>query len=215
MPKFVVSPLRRGSEAGFADTLCFAVDKDGHARDCTAGELRRFEREMTAPTLEPGETPRIVATLALRFANTPRAYFVEYKSRGAGMCGFVYDARAPIEPVGGVVACTEEPHCDAVCLSSSDTSGEGAEHTLVAGTVPTEADSLRLMFRGGRTAVYPLDGPVLPSDRTRRVFMVELDGFRDYRRAQALRNGQVIAEQVMPTLDEAAGWTTYGPTSKP
>ena len=43
--------------------------------------------------------------------------------------------------------------------------------------------------------------------------MLELEGFRDYRRAQVLRGGRVIAEQVTPTLDEAAGWTTYGPAS--
>lgn len=92
------------------------------------------------------------------------------------------------------------PPCTDLCLESDSSGGAdpSTEDFRLAGTVPADAEALRVTVAGGGTATYPLVGPRL-SDPSLRVFMVDL-GNHDWRTLELIRKGSVASTVTMPTF---------------
>jgi hypothetical protein len=87
--------------------------------------------------------------------------------------------------------------CDVICLDSEGgSSGDAAATYVLSGTVPLDAEAIRVTVSGGSRATYPLLGPrVLDTERS--VFMLDL-GAHDWRKLELIRGGAILATAEMP-----------------
>ena len=237
------SPAGSVASQGTAQ-FCFAFgSSDGSSSsDCsgtpTPEQRARFEAQQKAwreaVALEPGSTPRVVATLPL--AGDGTASFTAWTAAGGTPC-WATDVEFGGGGGGGGPAgpCSRLPSaegaallapCDALCLdSSAGGSSEESETYALAGTVPADADALRVTLAGGAATTYPLSGPLFPGVADRRIFLLEL-GDRDWRTLELVRGGAVVRTVAMPKMQAAiedcraqigpppkpAGWTGAPPT---
>lgn len=198
----------------FTDSDCVSIP-EGETKWCDktppAQIRRQMLRQLRSEAPATGETGRLLARLPL--SDGSHALFGEYLSRGAGYCTFEWGKDGGS---GGPGECAEEDPCRDVCIGGS--SGEDDRHVLLAGVVTADADGLWLQHEDGFVGVYPLTGPKLCSDPTRRVFLAETD-HRFYYGWKLLREGHVIAEMHFPLPPTNApsgsnlgeGWTNYLP----
>jgi hypothetical protein len=114
----------------------------------------------------------------------------------SGPC--VRNAQATAFPADNVA----QPECDLFCLASDgESSDNDALGYRLAGTVPADAEALRVTVAGGTTATYPLVGPrVLDTDA--RVFMLDL-GRQDWRKLELIHGGAVVKTVTMPAINVA------------
>ena len=164
-----------------------------------AAQRKAYETRMQPAA---GSEPRVVATLALAqggtvsFAawTTPSGPCwvteVEIGTSGAGggPDGPCMRAQAP---AGAAV-----PPCDALCLDSSGSGVDGTTYVL-AGTVPADADALRVTLADGSQATYPLAGPPLPGFADRRIVLLDL-GSSDWRKLELVAGGAIARTVEMP-----------------
>lgn len=163
-----------------------------------------------------GGDPLVVAKLEL--GNGDELFFTEWTATTGAACWEI-DEEGPGDGGGGGPSgpCRDAavqlaypddyarmsqyaPRCDALCLDS-DSSGAAdpaTEDFRLEGTVPVDAEALRVTVAGGGTATYPLVGPRL-SDSSLRVFMVDL-GNHDWRKLELIRNGSVASTLTMPAF---------------
>ena len=166
-------------------------------------------RQSIAPA--PGHEPRTIATLSLADGGT--AWLTAWTTASGALCWQI-DAEHAGDGGGGGGPhgpCTDagDPTvpgavpCDALCLSSSGSGdGQGPTTYVLAGTVPADAEALRITLDGGAVATYPLTGPALPGVVDRRVFMLEL-GTHDWRTLELIRDGAVARTVQMPAAQAA------------
>lgn len=174
------------------------------SKPCSEADMReemRYEREVS---LAPGSTPRALAELPLRAGGT--AVFVEYLARSGRYCGFLYEEDGDGGVSGGDQSgppCAREDGGCIVCIEATR-AWEPVPYSLLSGTLPSDAEAVRLTFDDGSVASYPLTGPLMRSDPARRVFLVEVEGDPWYRRLEVLRDGVVVDAQEVPALPEDA-----------
>ena len=159
----------------------------------------------------PGHEPRTIATLPLADGGT--ASLTAWTTASGALCWQVDAEHAGGGGGGGGPhgPCQDAPDpkvpgappCDAFCLSSSGSGdGQGPATYVLAGTVPADAEALRVTLEGGAVATYPLTGPAIDGLVDRRVFMLEL-GTHDWRTLELIRDGAVARTVQMPA-EEAA-----------
>jgi hypothetical protein len=219
--------------------FCFGVDaadSNGHTSstsDCsgkpTAEQLGQLEAQrkawLEAVAPEAGAPPRVVATLPLAGGGT--ASFAAWTAVGGDPCwtteievGGGGGGGGPDGPCAHAASPDSRlalPPCDALCLSSSGGgSSEENEVYVLAGTVPADADALRVMLAGGAVTTYPLSGPLFPGFPQRRIFLLEL-GDRDWRTLELVRDGAVVRSVEMPKFQAASEdcRAQLGPPPKP
>lgn len=181
-----------------------------------AADEQRYE-EAIRPAA--GSVPRVIARLPLRGGGSD-LLFTAWKSSSGELC-WETDESGPEGGGGGGPSgpCAQQaadeaypeltvglreniPPCDVICLGSDGgNSGDGADTYLLSGTVPVDAEAIRVTVDGGTTATYPLLGPrVLDTERS--VFMLDL-GARDWRKLELIRGGAIVATAEMPKLTAA------------
>ncbi len=185
----------------------------------TAEEQARWraEEQRYEEAIRPaaGSEPRVVAKLRLGAGGD--LLFTAWKSSSGALC-WETDESGPDGGGGGGPSgpCAQQaasdaypefslslqtgvPPCDVICLDSDGgESGDGADTYLLSGTVPRDAEAIRVTEAGGTTATYPLLGPrVLDTERS--VFMLDL-GAHDWRKLELIRGGAIVATAEMPTL---------------
>ncbi len=160
----------------------------------------------------PGHEPRTIATLPLADGGT--AWLTVWTTASGALCWQIDAEHAggggggggPDGPCRGRAGSERRrgaPPCDALCLSSSGSGdGQGPTTYVLAGTVPADAEALRVTLDGGAVATYPLTGPALPGLVDRRVFMLEL-GTHDWRTLELIRDGAVARTVQMPAEQAA------------
>ena len=154
----------------------------------------------------PGHDPRTIATLPLADGGT--AWLTVWTTAAGALCWQV-DAEHPGGGGGGPHGPCQDatapgaPPCDTLCLSSSGSGdAQGPTTYILAGTVPADAEALRVTLDGGAAATYPLTGPALPGLVDRRVFMLEL-GTHDWRTLELIRDAAVARTVRMPAAQAA------------
>jgi hypothetical protein len=202
----------------------------------TAEEQARFDaqeqRYEQAIRPAPGSEPRVVARLPLGAGSD--LLFTAWKSNSGALCWQTDETGADGGGGGGPSGpCAQQaqseaypelaaglgpglPSCGVICLASEGGSGDGGADTyLLSGTVPLDAEAIRVTVAGGMTATYALVGPrVLDSDR--RVFLLELGAY-DWRKLELIRRGAVAATAQMPAFTAAYEdcTDTIGPPPQP
>ncbi len=180
--------------------ICFRVD--GEDEDCklTPAELaeaERSEREFREAT-EPADDskPRGIARLPVESGRSPAtATLIAWRTRSGKLCTLIDVADEGGGGGGGPTGpCAPGTRkCGDICLERSG-EGDGADLVyLLAGTVWSGADELRIEFIDGNATRYPLVGPIVPEFPKARVFMLDL-GPRLYRRLELLEDGKRLDE---------------------
>ncbi len=164
----------------------------------------------------PGSEPRVIARLPLDRSGDD-LLFTAWKN-GSGETCWQTDESGPDGGGGSGVSgpCEQQAEvgafagmaatrgmyataCDVICLGSdSRGDGNGADSYVLTGTVPRDAEALRVTMAGGTTATYPLVGPRV-LDTARNVFMLDL-GAHDWRKLELIRGGAVTATVEMPAF---------------
>jgi hypothetical protein len=126
------------------------------------------EEARPSPLAERG---RILAELPLRGGR--KAAFVLYKSGGKSTCFDVQVIEARGVPRSPWLSCQGDKKCGPICLSVIQY--DSARRRVVAGTVSTRGDAIRITAKGGIARTYPLEGPTVASLRGQRIFMADLD----------------------------------------
>lgn len=156
----------------------------------------RAEEERYRAAIEPAATsePRVVAKLTLHGGDV---LFTAWRTSAGAVCWETDAGGGGSGPAG---PCTTEDGgaCGALCLASAG--GDGDDYVL-SGTVPLDAEALRVTLAGGATATYPLVGPAL-LDTNRRVFMLDL-GTHDWRKLELVRQGAVAQTLELPRTQAA------------
>jgi len=166
-------------------------------------------RQAIAPAA--GSEPRTIAKLPLTGGGT--AWLTGWTTASGALCWEETAERAdgggggggPHGPcadgAGGATA--GAPPCDAFCLSSSGSGdGHGSTTYVLSGTVPADAEAIRVTLAGGAAPTYPLTGPAFLAATDRRVFMLEL-GTHDWRTLELIRDGAVAQTMRMPASEAA------------
>ncbi len=126
----------------------------------------------------PRTPVHLVAELSLARPQSlsQHAFFADFESRGLGTCFTIIFAIALDPPT-----CDGNRRCAALCVryfSEGRTSQLGGRatgrYTLVAGTVPSNAKNVRLVFSDGKSLTYALRGPLAKDFPGRRIFIADL-----------------------------------------
>ena len=83
-----------------------------------------------------------------------------------------------------------------------DSGGTLNRHWLTVGTVDAGIEKLRRTFRQCGSKTYTLNAPLLPSDPSRRIFMLD-GGSCDWKLAELLTGGSVVARVEQPGRGDA------------
>jgi hypothetical protein len=181
------------------------------------------EAEEYAQAIRPasGTDPQVVAKLEL--GNDQELLFTRWRTSAGAPCWEV-DQEGPDGSGGGggpSGPCVGEAQaiaypssslfltqndvtpCTALCLDSVSVERDDQQATDFAlqGTVPADAQALRITLADGATATYPLVGPRFP-DASLRIFMVDL-GAHDWRKVELIRNASVSSTATMPATQAA------------
>jgi hypothetical protein len=190
-------------------------DEKSRAGSCepTPEEAREFQetmqeyRESVRPA--PGVAPRAIARLRLDRPGGAKALLIAWRAQSGKLC-LAHETR---EPDGGSSGgpsgpCMgDHPTCPDLCLSrSGGVFGREVAFELL-GVVAAHADELRIDFEDGRTARYPLAGPLVPGFPDSRVFMLDL-GNSLYKKVELLAGGKVIADEKIPE-SELCLWKSF------
>lgn len=197
-PPWLHDAVQAQEKTGWSSS-CVTIPKDGVgpspvSRPCSENAAWREARIAEAKG-RPARSAKARAVAKLESMEQPGEtwYLVTYHSRGRGVCFDLY-VLPPPGPVGVPVDCEGDEACPRLCLAWTLESDLGRNQiTLVAGSVPTTGDALRVVFRDGSTRLFRLAGPLIPDLPGRRAFMVEMGGAAIFRRAELLRGGEVIA----------------------
>jgi hypothetical protein len=164
---------------------CYVTGPDGQQRKDDPASCRAAFEAHNARKLAPGSEPRLKAALQV---SAGEVLWVEYTQGGGDECVLVY--YGPMKAAPELLCDDDTERLD---LGSDGFPGDD-NHTIIVGTAPREADSLRLKLADGSLVRYPLEGPLLGFDRSRRVFMAE--STQPFVRAEALHGDTVVATQV-------------------
>jgi hypothetical protein len=151
---------------------------------------------LTAVTPAPGSEPRTVAKLTLSSNGVLR--FIVWHNAAGELCTDIEEDSPDGSGGGGGPGgpCIPgHPNCGKVCVDSTAEGDIGDLLYVLTGFVPSDGDSVRVTFRGGAVRMYPLNGPVVGTDR--RVFMLEL-GRQDWRRVEVFRGDRLLAAEDLP-----------------
>jgi hypothetical protein len=185
----IPEPPQRSVECDVSSD-CFIFTKEGGELPCSPEIVARFraeERERRAAMRPaPDSEPRAIARLG-------GVRLIAWRARSGARCTLAdggdgpqggWTAYPPLVPFGP--RC-ETDECAEICL------GLGAGLTL-AGLVSSRGDALRITFADAGARAYALTGPLVPGQKDRRVFMLELPDDASLHRVELLRDGKTIAE---------------------
>lgn len=168
-----------------------------------------------------GTEPRVVAKLSLGAGDD--LLFTVWTAAGGKLCWQVdeesdngggggggpsgpceQDAEATAFPGDKAILSGDPmPPCTSFCLESQTYGDDPASNRYyLSGTVPADADALRVTSEGGAVATYPLVGPRI-SNTDARVFLLDL-GLHDWRKTELVDNGAVTDTIAMPAIQVAS-----------
>jgi hypothetical protein len=168
----------------------------------------QLEQYVAAIRPAPGTDPQVTAKLEL--GQDEELLFTTWTASSGAACWAVNQVGSdegggesgPTGPCAVAASRVAFPRKDAASCAALCLQSMSLDHGFaLEGTVPADAEALRVTTADGSTATYPLVGPRL-SDAGLRVFMVDL-GAHDWRKAELIRNGAVSATASMPPTQAA------------
>lgn len=153
-------------------------------------------------TLPSQARPRLVARLRLREPNEDYTVYVADfvpDRLGRTVCFLRYLARGDgqdDDDLGPNDSTCVDPR-EVIGLHREVGSGNETPRVL-AGVVYRNINALRIEFSECGVATYPLRGPLLPSEPSRRIFIIDDGDDCRWYKAQALRDGVVVEEVLKP-----------------
>ena len=149
-------------------------------------QLRSIERTRPAPDSEPRKVARLQA-------GDVTVNLIAWKTRAGELCTAVESWTGGTGSGGPSGPCLVAPGCPELCLRQW-----GSDDVwLVAGTVSSHADRLRIVWRDGAASEYPLTGPLVPGFPNDRVYLLggKMTFFREL---ELLAGDEVIARAEVP-----------------
>jgi hypothetical protein len=170
------------------------------ARGLPAGLKARPEQRAFLEAIAPAEDAELRRVARLRLTG-PRAGVVldliAWRSRSGSLCTLGHAGTPTNRDLGGVGPngpCVPMDRCEALCVDEGWIEVDERSSSVLAGTVFSEADELRLSLLGGGETRIRLTGPLLRGFRGRRVVLVDL-GRSSATRIELLRGGVTIASR--------------------
>lgn len=170
------------------------------AHGLPAGLNARPEQRAFLEAIAPAADAELHRVARLRLTGPREGVVLElivWRSRSGKLCALA-TATTPTSPdLGGVGPngpCVPMDRCEALCVDEGLIEVDGRGSSVLAGTVPPEADELRLSLLGRGEIRIRLTGPVLSDFPARRVVLYDL-GRTSSTRIDLLRDGGTIASQ--------------------
>lgn len=165
---------------------------------------KRAVIEAIAPA--PDTAFRIVARLRLTGARRGVVLeLVTWRSRTGALCTATL-ARTPSGAEAGGAGpngpCMPLNRCRSLCVEQGQVEVGGRGTTIVAGTVASDANELRLGLLGGGVRDIPLAGPSLAHDPGLRIVLFDL-GRSSYTHVELVRDGRVVERREEDAYDYA------------
>jgi hypothetical protein len=153
-----------------------------------------FDPGTRAPDLGVSLRSAAIIPVAATIPGTRFVFSEPYRSRGGQICWFDYltsGSGLALAPRAGVFTGCTTPRTR---FDLGEEYNGAANLRVLRGTVPKEADQIRLEFSDGTNTVIPANGPVPGLLPDRRIVVLD-EGLRTFVSAEALENGTVVAAE--------------------
>nr|MDQ3823169.1 hypothetical protein [Actinomycetota bacterium] len=155
------------------------------------------EKRAVIEAIAPGRDAEFRVVARLRLTGPRRGVvldLVAWRARSGQLCTVTLARTAGEPDIGGAGPngpCVPVNRCRILCVEQGQIEVGERGSTIVAGTVGSDADELRLALLGGGERRVPLDGPFLPGDPRRRAVLLDL-GRASYTHVELRRDGRVV-----------------------